>query len=319
VPSFDYQARAATGAQASGTLEAADERELDRLLEQRGLVLVEARAAGGRRAPDGEITPAELSGLMAQLATLLESGVPLAAGLDTLAERQERRAARAWILGIAGELRAGSALSQALESRARCVPAEVRAAVRAGEASGALAQVLEGLARHLEAQAALAARARQALVYPTLLGLALCGLVLVLLGYLLPRVTSLYPRGAAALPFETRLVLSISGCLREHALWIGCALASIWVLVVLGLRRPGARAALGTRLCRLPRLGRLLRGLAAARFASTAAVLQAAGCDALTLLRVGGEASGSAAFRGAIERARERVERGGDLLRGAGL
>lgn len=310
MPVFEYEASDASGARSRGVCEAADELALDRELERRGLVLVHAHPRLGGAGPAGRVSSAELAALLGQLATLLAAGVPLANGLDALAERQESASARAWTLGIARDLRGGSALSESFEQRANVVPREVRAAVRAGETSGALAEVLDGLARHLEAKTALGARARQALIHPSLLALALLGLVGVLLGFLLPRVTSLYPRGASALPRETRALLAVSDFLRDGAPWIALALAACALGAWAWLRRPGSRATVGAVLCSIPRLGRLLRAVAAARFASTAAVLHAAGCDALTLLRVGGEASGNAAFEAAIARASVRVTRG---------
>lgn len=310
MPVFDYTASDASGARSTGALDAADELALDRELERRGLVLLSASAQRSGAQPEGHVNSAELAALLGQLATLLGAGVPLANGLDALAERQERAAARVWTLGIARDLRGGAALSDAFERRAQVVPREVRAAVRAGESSGALAEVLEGLARHLDAKTALGARARQALIHPSLLALALLGLVAVLLGFLLPRVTALYPRGAESLPRETRALLAVSNFLRDGAPWIALALAATVFAAWAWLRRPGSRAALGSIMCSIPRLGRLLRAVAAARFASTAAVLHAAGCDALTLLRVGGEASGNAAFEAAIQRASVRVTRG---------
>lgn len=310
MPAFEYTASDASGTRSSGVLDAADELALDRALERQGLVLLTATVQRAGDRPAGHASAAELAALLGQLATLLDAGVPLADGLDALAERQERASARAWTAGLARDLRGGSTLSDAFERRAGVVPREVRAAVRAGEASGALGDVLEGLARHLDAKSALGARARQALIHPALLALALLGLVAILLGFLLPRVTALYPRGAESLPRETRALLAVSGFLRDGAPWLAAALAACVALAWAWWRRPGSRAALGGVLCSVPRLGRLLRAVAAARFASTAAVLHAAGCDALTLLRVGGEASGNAAFEAAIERASARVTRG---------
>jgi len=310
VPRFEYRAADAAGEEQRGRCECADERELERELERRGLLLLEAQPGDARGGPGSAPDAHELAGLVAQLATLLAARVPIVEGLEGLAERQERAAARAWVLALADDLRQGASLSAALDARAAELPTAVCAAVRAGEQSGALPQVLEELARHLDAQAALRARALQALVYPLVLGTALGVLVLILLGFLLPRITALYPRGAAALPGETRFLLALSDGLRTGWPLGAVALAVGVALWVHGRRRAAWRAAAARALCRVPRLGRLLRSVAAARFASTAAVLQRAGCDALTLLRVGGEASGNAAFRAAVERAGARVERG---------
>lgn len=311
MPSFDWTGVDARGRREHGSTEAIDEFALDRELERRGLVLVEARRVDSAGEELGARLDAhELSSLTARIATLARAGVPLVEGLEGLAEREERVATRALLQGLARDLRAGRSFSQALDRRPRTFPTEYRAAVRAGESSGALARVLDGLAAHLEAKSALWGRARQALLQPALLAAALTGLVLLLVGFLLPRVSALYGPNQAALPAETRALLAVSAFVREQGPFVlaaGVALAFIaWR--VAGEAR--ARRFVDARLFALPKLGRVLRAISTARFASTAAVLHGAGCDALTLLTVSGEASGNAAFHAATERAAERVARG---------
>lgn len=311
MPSWDWSAVDARGRRETGSSDAADELALDRELERRGLVLVAARRLDPGAEEDAvRVAPVELAGLTARMATLVRAGVPLVSGLEGLAEREERRGVRVLLAGLARDLRGGSSLSQALEKRPNVFPREYRAAVHAGESSGALAEVLDGLAAHLESKAALWGRARQALVQPFLLACALLGLVVLLVCFLLPRVSALYGANQAALPFETRVLLAASAFLRENGVLflITAAVLAAGAWCLRGDER--LRRFVHGRLFALPRLGRVLRAIATARFASTAAVLHGAGCDALTLLTVSGEASGNAAFRAATERAAERVARG---------
>lgn len=318
MPTFEYHACDAAGRRFDGRGDAVDVLGLDRELERRGWTLVRARPSSDRERPQEALSAEELAQLTAQLATIAGAGIPIVEGLDGLAERQERAAARSLVLGLADNLRAGHSLSQALERRPTTFPTEYRAAVRAGERSGALERVLSGLASHLESTAALRGRAFQALIYPAVLGAALTGLVLVLLGFLLPRISALYAGAADRLPVQTRVLLSASAFLRENALVLACIVFAATCTVLLLRRDPRWELRVHACLLVLPRLGRLLRSVAAARFASTAAVLHEAGCDALTMLSVSGEASGNAAFRAAVERAERRVERGASFSEALG-
>jgi general secretion pathway protein F len=311
VPSWDWHAADLASRRTAGRAEAANEVELDRELARRGLVLLAARRVDTAAEARAErATTAELAALAAALATVAASGVPLVDGLDVLATREGSAGTRRLARGLARDLRSGLSLGDALERRAESIPPEVRAAVRAGERSGALPEVLEGLATHLEVQVALRHRATQALLQPALLLGALTGLVLLLLCFLLPRLTGLYGASSTGLPAETRALIAVSGFVRGHGLALACALVAV-VLLLVGFRRDERwRATWHAWVLALPRLGRLLRAIATARFASTAAVLHHAGSDALTLLTVAGAASGNAAYRAAMERASERVARG---------
>jgi len=284
VQTFDYVAFDGTGARVAGRLRAGGELDLDRLLEARGLTLTRFRVASRRQRARGS--------------------------LEGLARRLERPAARRAVEGLIADLRAGNSLSTAMDRRPRTFPAAYRASIRAAEASGELDSVLRRLARNLTWAVALRATTTRALIYPALLVAALTGLVVVLLTFVLPRVVGLFPGGRADLPGETRAVLAVSELLTQNAVGLfGCA-----ALVVLGAwwarRYDGWRIGSSDALLRVPRLGSLVRRLATSRFASTASLLHAAGCDVRTMLRVAGQTCGHAGLAAAFARCADAVRRG---------
>jgi type II secretory pathway component PulF len=311
VRTFEYTAVSAKGAIITGRAAARDELELDRELESRGCTLARARnVAAARPRQGGRLPHADLITLTTQLATISGAGVHIVEGLEGIARRMPRPASRAVVEDVVAGLRSGQLLSEALERHSRSFPDIYRATVRAGEASGSLDTVLLRLAKYLEWSRGIRATAIQALIYPTILLAALVGLVLLLLYFVLPRLLTLFPGGPEDLPEETRLVMAVSAFVVGNAPWIALALVG-GVSAFVGARRtPRGRATIDGLILRLPGFGPVSQKLATSRFASTAGVLQQAGCDVFTVLRIAGSTCGNAALGASFTRAGERVRRG---------
>jgi general secretion pathway protein F len=313
VENFAYRAADRRGVLVAGTALAVDELELDARLAAQGLVLARAEPVRRGRRRALALSGPERIQLTAQLATVTAAGVPLIEGLAAIRARIGGPRARALLDEVLGALQGGAPLSQALEAHPRAFPPVYRASIVAGEASGALDKVLTRLARHLEWARGMRAATLQALIYPALLSLAVGGLIAILLLFLLPRVVGLFPAGMADLPTQTRFVLALSATLRAHGVWLTLMLGGVGVGLVRAWRSPAGRARLDRALLALPAFGRLARALATGKFAGTAALLQGAGCDVFTVLRVAAGACGNAAMAAAFVRASERVRGGSGL------
>jgi type II secretory pathway component PulF len=153
----------------------------------------------------------------------------------------------------------------------------------------------------------------QALVYPLLLCLALCGLVGILVFFLIPRLALLFPGGRDDLPAQTRFVLALAEGAVNHAwfslLGIVIGLASIVVL----WRTERGRFAWDRALLLLPVIGPVARAISTSKFAGTAGILQSAGCEVFVVLEVATRASGNRAMQRALQRATQRVRSGQPL------
>jgi type II secretory pathway component PulF len=311
---FEYSARRSDGQLVHGREVARDEIELDQRLEREGLLLTNCRAVHrGGRARTAELSRHDLFALTAQLGTILSAGIPIVQGLREMHRRARGRVAKASIQAILEDLEAGEPLSSALDQQPKSFPSIFRAAIRAGEQSTQLPEVLKAQAAHLAWVREIRAMATQALVYPAILSLAIVGLVVILVTFLVPRLTKLYPGGAADLPSQTRLVMSIADAMQRNWVWLVLLGVGSSLTVVVLLRRQGPVLALARLASGLPRVGTLLRQLAMSRFAKTAALLHDAGVEMVSTLELATEACGNPFYRAAFRRATERVRRGATL------
>jgi len=290
MPSFRFESADAAGRIEKGIIEADNARAARAALRTRGQIplSVNAVAAGGgprsgmlqRR----RFSEAELALATRQLASLLAARLPLAAALAATIEEAEHAGVREVLAAVRSELVAGHRLADALGQFPREFPEVYRATVAAGEESGDLAQVMERLAVYIEERQALRGKILAAFVYPAVVIVVAFAIVLFLMTYVVPQVVEVFRQTRQALPWPTRLLLTTSEIIRAYGVWIALVAVAAGVALRRWLALPGPRAAWDAAALRLPVFGRMLRAVNTARFASTLAILTAAGVPLLRAL-----------------------------------
>lgn len=317
VKTFVYEAVTASGERLKAHARVRSELELDRDLEARGLVLTRAKVVKSETARKRHrLDRSSLLSFTTQLATVTGAGVPIVEGMRSIGTRLEHENARELVSEMVAGLQAGESLSDVMQRHPGAFPPVYRSSVVAGEAAGSLDAVLDRLAKYLEWTQSMRATATQALIYPCLLMTAIFGLILVLLYYLLPRILKLFPGGRESLPGQTRFVLAVSDFLRDNIVVLAVGSLVAGFAFVSWIRTPDGRARFHGLLLKIPRLGKVQCQLATSRFASTASILQAAGCDVFTVMGVAGSTCGNAAMERAFARAADAVRRGSTISEG---
>ncbi len=319
MPVYRFEASTAEGRIEKGVLDADSPRQARAQLRERGLVPLEVAPAGAgagvRQAFGGRIRTVELTLLTRQLASLLSARLPLEQALGAVIEQADRTAVRERLAAVRSEVVAGQSLAQALSRFPRDFPEVYRALVAAGEQSGDLALVMERLADYVETRTALAQRITLAFTYPAIVTLVAIGVITALLAYVVPQVIGVVAQSRQELPILTKALIATSDFVRAWGWWLlaGAVLAGLgWRAA---LRSPSFRLAWHRRVLGLPLLGRLIRGVDTARFASTLGILSASGVPLIRALEAGAQTLGNEVLRANVHDAIARVREGAPLSR----
>jgi len=248
-----------------------------------------------------------------QLAGLVGAGLPLERALSTLAQEAETPRQRDLVSALREEVNAGATFAKALAQHPREFSAIYLGVVAAGEQSGHLDRVLESLADDLEAQQALRNKLLAATLYPAIVSLMALLIVFFLLTYVVPQVAQVFSSNQQALPWLTTLMLGVSAWVQALWLWVLLlVILGAWVLRM-ALRQHDFQQRFDAAWLQLPLIGRLSRGYNAARFASTLAMLAAAGVPILKALQAASATLSNAAMRTDAQVAYEMVREGAPL------
>lgn len=266
--------------------------------------------AGLRRA---KLSSGDFIALLHQLELQLRAGVTADVALAQLAADAPKGDARRMLAHIHREVAAGRPIHEACRFFERQFPPHLAAVIAAGEASAQLPVALHALAEHLAGAAELRRTARRALIYPSVVLTATTGLILFLLGGVVPQFSAIFATLHLELPLLTRVLITASETLRQGwLLLLGGVLA---VVVVAWLMRGSQRFRLtrDTVLLRVPIWGTVIRCVATARFAAHARLLVEAGIPLLDALTAGADLTGNALLAGQMLAARDGVAVGRPL------
>lgn len=320
MPAYAFEALSADGQTRKGTLEADSAKSARTQLRTQGLVPLSVEAVqAASKASAGALFVRRVFGAQAlavwtrQLAGLIVSGLPLERALASLSSEAESDAERNLVADLRAEVNSGSTFARAVSQHPREFSAIYVAVVGAGEQSGNLGLVLEHLAQDLEDQQVLHAKLLGAALYPAIVSLVALAIVLFLVTYVVPQVANVFSGSKRALPFLTVVMLALSDGVRSYG-WVmlGVIVAGIaaarWALRAPDLRYQFDAAWLG-----LPIIGRLSRSYNAARFASTLAMLAAAGVPILKALQAASDTLSNQAMRRDAQDALVAVREGAPL------
>lgn len=323
---FRYEAIDSGGRGSRGVIEADTVRQARANLRESGLTVISVEVvsqdnlqagagASWRERFRSGISAAQLSIITRQLATLLAAGLTLEQALNALIEQSESETARQVLAGVRGEVLAGHTLAQALGKYERVFPDIYRALVKAGEATGELGEVMSRLADYTESRHALQQKVGLAFVYPAIVTVVALLVVTGLLMYVVPQVVGVFQQSHQTLPLLTRLLIGLSSGLQASWLYLLILIVSVVALARMVLKREEIRYQWHLRLLRLPILGRLVRGVNAARMASTLAILAGSGVPLLTSLQAAAGVVNNLPMRRALEDASKKVREGVELSR----
>lgn len=304
MPAYAFEALSADGQTRKGTLEADSAKSARTQLRTQGLVPLSVEAVQMAKAGSaGALFTRRVLGAQAlavwtrQLAGLVGSGLPLERALASLSSEAESEAERNLVADLRAEVNSGSTFGRALAQHPREFSAIYVAVVGAGEQSGNLGLVLEHLAQDLEDQQVLNAKLLGAALYPAIVSLVALAIVLFLVTYVVPQVASVFAGSKRALPFLTVLMLGLSDVVRSYG-WLMLGLLVLGIGAARwALRAPELRYRFDAAWLGLPIIGRLSRSYNAARFASTLAMLAAAGVPILKALQAASDTLSNQAMR----------------------
>lgn len=318
MPEFRYKALTSTGEVQQGWMTAPDEREVEDRLRSSGSYLVTAEERTQKKKAekhsDGKVDRKQLLAFVEYLAGSAQVGMPILTTLTDVQGRLESKLLRK----IVGELHfalseEGKSLSDAMAEHPRAFPNVYIATIEAGEASGRLDFVLNQLVEYLDWQETISGQVKQATMYPIIVLGAVGGLIIVLVAFVFPRILPVLLARSAELPLPTRIVMNISGFLRNYWFvvlgFIGGA-----VLLFRAARRTDRGSLVVDRIMlRLPVFGELLHQVNMARVVTYLGLFYRSGVEVILAMSLVERMLTNRIVANAVRAARDAVEGGATM------
>src|SRR6478672_2956375 len=153
-----------------------------------------------------------------QLATLIDSGLPLLRSLNVLANQERDKVLKNTVNKLADSVQGGSTFSDALAMHPKIFNDLYVNMIKAGEVGGVLELVLNRLSEFQEKAAKIRNKVISAMVYPIIVMTMAVGIMAFLLVFIVPKFEAIFHDmlGDKPLPAITQFVIGISGFVQNN-------------------------------------------------------------------------------------------------------
>src|SRR6516164_379148 len=252
MPKYNYVAMDAHGKETKGTLEVASQNEAIGRVKEMGLFPTkiveidkakakdnkpEAKGKAGKpkkaakkggvniniKIPglSGKVKNKVLTTFTRQLATLVDAGLPLLRGLRVLERQEKNPTLKSIIAELALSIEGGSTFSEGLAQHPKVFNRLFVNMVKAGELGGVLEVVLARLSEFMEKAQKIKGKVIAAMFYPCAVLVVATAILIILMVKVVPSFKAVFEgmMEGRSLPAFTRLVLGISGMVKDHIVY----------------------------------------------------------------------------------------------------
>lgn len=315
---YSYKTVNNQGQTEDGVREAADEQALLLELQKQGLIPIRIEPAKDKtflgfrlQSAAMRLTHKETGMLTGELATLLESGLPLDRSLTILLQLTEENPKLNKLVGnVLEKVKGGKALADALESQGPIFSKFYLNMIRAGEMGGNLGGVLQRLGDYLERSQELRDTVKTALIYPAILLVMSLASLFVMLTFVVPQFQEMFDSAGQDLPLPTQIVVGLASFLQAY--W--------WVLLLLilgsvqfmktQLIHPVSKKAWDRRFLSMPLFGEIVINMETANFSRTFGTLLGNGVSILKSLGIVRETVSNGVLADLLADAEEQLKQG---------
>lgn len=345
MPRFQYIALDARGQESTGSVEANSETEVIGQLRQAGYFPTGVYAEGKAPSRDGKVKrtrkpapailpksaggsrqttllarrkvkPKTLMIFTRQLATLIDSGLPLLRSLNVLSKQERDSLLKRTTESLADSVQGGSTFSDSLSQHPRIFNNLYVSMVKAGELGGVLEVVLTRLAEFQEKAQKIKNKVLAAMVYPIIVLVLALSIMSFLLVFIVPRFELIFHEmlGDKPLPTITLFVIGVSDFAQKNWAFIIGAIVALIIGIKLAGRSSAGRAVIDRIKLRSPLFGDLIRKTAISRFARTLGTLVTSGVSILQALNITRDTAGNYVIATAISQVHDRVKEGESIV-----
>ncbi|KKU85531.1 MAG: hypothetical protein UY14_C0021G0007 [Parcubacteria group bacterium GW2011_GWA1_47_9] len=285
---FQYRARDASGAEASGVRDAEDKFELARILRAEGFLLLEATDNTAGSAPRGfnfEISPdflkkfqrvsiAEKIVFSKNLSVMIGAGLPLTRALDAMSRESHNQRFKDTISDLVDQIR------------------------------------LEQVSVQMKKSHELTSRIRGAMMYPAVILSAMILIGILMMIYVVPTLQKVFEDINAPLPLATQFIIGLSVFLSNHTLLFFVSIAAVVGGLLYFRKTVVGKRFFNTFFIKAPLIGPLARKFNAARTARTMSSLLSAGVHVMEALDITARVVQNYHYAEVLVEAKKSVQRG---------
>lgn len=315
---YTYQARDQAGNIKQGEIDLPSEEKLAQWLYGQGFLLTKSsvKKKGGEFSLVKFLSNLGFISLMEKvlftryLEVMLKAGVSLVRALSILSHQTDNRRFKRIINSIHDAVEKGIAFSDALKKYPNVFSDLYINIIKTGEVSGKLIESLDQIATQLKKDWELRKKITGALTYPVVIVVAMIGIGIGMMIFVLPKLITIFEDFNTKLPLPTRILIATGKFFGDYAWLILGGGLILFFLFFKFMRSIRGKIVFHKLYLILPMVGKVVKKVNLARFIRNLSSLLASGMPILKVLEVISESLGNIYYRQAVYASIAEVRKG---------
>jgi len=313
---YAYRAVNGDGQMIRGSRSAVNDADLISQLESIGLELIDFKVS--KRMPLAtllsSVSARDMIQMFIHLQQLQAAGAPVLEGLVDIRDSTDKPRLRDIVDEIHRAVSEGVPFSQACARHPKYFEPLTISLIEAGEVTGNMSEAFTQIIRHMKWTEDMRARIKKATRYPMVIGVVMAGVIMFMMGVVVPELTKFLKSQNIPLPGLTLAVIAFSDFIVDYWWTVIAVPAGLTFLIKFIVRTSEAAAYRADYITlRLPIVGNLTRKFALARFAHTFAMMFNSGIDIQGCLDSATRTAGNRVLSAALRTVSEQVGTGTPL------
>ncbi len=244
------------------------------------------------------------------LANMLEAGLSLTRSISVMEKQSKNKKLKNIYHELNLDISAGKTFHDALNRWNKVFPPVFISMVKAGEESGNLSQSLKSIATQMEATYNLQKKIKGAMMYPSVIFVVMILIGIVMMVFVVPKLTATFADVKADLPGSTKFVIFISEFLRNHYILLPLILLFVMTVIYQLLHTKQGRDLFDRFLIKLPVFGTIIKESNSAKTARTLSSLIGSGVDLIQSVEITSEVLQNNLYKNVMSEVKVNVEKG---------
>ena len=319
---YQYTATTLEGELKNGSIEASSVDVAISALQARGLVITDIRLAKQAGSILGSLNNFKFFNrvkhkdvviLSRQLATLFEAKIAVLDSLRLLAGQVANIKLKESLTEIIENIKGGSSLSSAMSKHPDIFSVFYINMIKSGEESGKLEEIFGSLADHLERSYELSSKTKNALIYPAFVVVTFFVVMILMLTFVIPKLTAILMEVNQKIPFYTRIIINISDFFRNFGVFLLGGAVAGGVFLWRYAKTENGSAVVSRFQTSFPFVGALYSKFYLSRMTDNMETLLSSGVPAVRTLEIAADVVGNKIYKNILLTAANEVKGGSSI------
>lgn len=241
---------------------------------------------------------------------MIKSGLSVVDGLRILSEQMDNKRLKKILGDIKRHVEKGRQLSEVLAEYPTIFPSLYVSMIAAGETAGKMEEALLQVNNQMKKSQELTSHIKGALIYPAVILVAMAGIGVEMVAFVLPKIIVMFNDFHAELPLPTRILVWVVTATEHYGILMVIGSILLAALLIWLERKPRIRRAVHAFNLHVPIFGSIIKKINLARFTLTLSSLLQSAIPIIEAVKITSSVLGNITYREDLLAAAEALKKG---------